>query len=65
MFLKHVYLALLYRAQIMKTAILILPLFQKILPGYLFYDVQKISKYRKSVDLKLEVHPFSLEDTVS
>ena len=32
--------------------------------GIPFYDVQKISKYRRSVDLKLEVHPFSMEDTL-
>jgi predicted nucleotidyltransferase len=30
--------------------------------GIPFYDVQKISKYRRSVDLKLEVHPFSMDD---
>jgi len=30
--------------------------------GIPFYDVQKISKYRRSIDLKLEVHPFSMED---
>ena len=32
--------------------------------GISFYDVQKISKYRRSVDLKLEVHPFSIDDTL-
>ncbi len=30
--------------------------------GIPFYDVKKISKFRRSVDLKLEVHPFSLND---
>ncbi len=30
--------------------------------GIPFYDVQKISKYRRSIDLKLEVHPFSMDD---
>ena len=30
--------------------------------GIPFYDVQKISKYRRAVDLKLEVHPFSMDD---
>lgn len=32
--------------------------------GMPFYDVQKISKYRRAVDLKLEVHPFSRDDTL-
>lgn len=30
--------------------------------GVPFYDVKKISKYRRAVDLKLEIHPFSLND---
>ena len=30
--------------------------------GVPFYDVKKISKFRRSVDLKLEIHPFSLND---
>ena len=30
--------------------------------GIPFYDVQTISKYRRSIDLKLEVHPFSMDD---
>ncbi|MCD4720417.1 MAG: nucleotidyltransferase domain-containing protein [Desulfobacula sp.] len=30
--------------------------------GIPFYDVQKISKYRRAIDLKLEVHPFSMDD---
>jgi predicted nucleotidyltransferase len=30
--------------------------------GIPFYDVQKISKYRRIIDLKLEVHPFSMND---
>ena len=30
--------------------------------GIPFYDVQKISKHRRSIDLKLEVHPFSMDD---
>ena len=33
--------------------------------GTPFYDVQKISKYRRSVDLKLEVHPFSKDDILT
>ena len=30
--------------------------------GTPFYDVKKISKYRRAIDLRLEVHPFSLTD---
>lgn len=30
--------------------------------GLPFYDVKKISKFRRAVDLKLEVHTFSLND---
>ena len=30
--------------------------------GESFYDVKKISKFRRAVDLRLEVHPFSLND---
>lgn len=30
--------------------------------GIPFYDVQKISKYRRTIDLRLEVHPFSMDD---
>lgn len=30
--------------------------------GIPFYDVKKISKFRRAVDLRLEVHPFSLKD---
>ena len=30
--------------------------------GVPFYDVRKISKFRRSVDLRLEVHPFSSND---
>ena len=30
--------------------------------GVPFYDVKKISKFRRTVDLKLEVHTFSLSD---
>ena len=30
--------------------------------GIPFYDVQKISKHRRTIDLKLEVHPFSMDD---
>ncbi len=33
--------------------------------GTPFYDVQKISKFRRAVDLKLEVHPFSMEDVLN
>ena len=30
--------------------------------GIPFYDVKKISKFRRAVDLRLEIHPFSLND---
>ena len=30
--------------------------------GVPFYDIRKISKFRRLVDLRLEVHPFSLND---
>ncbi len=30
--------------------------------GTPFYDVRKVSKYRRAVDLRLEVHPFSKDD---
>ena len=30
--------------------------------GIPFYDVKKISKHRRAIDLKLEVHPFSMND---
>ena len=30
--------------------------------GIPFYDVKKISKFRRAVDLRLEVHPFSLNE---
>ncbi len=30
--------------------------------GVMCYDIQKISKYRRMVDLRLEVHPFSFDD---
>jgi predicted nucleotidyltransferase len=30
--------------------------------GIPFYDIKKISKYRRSIDLRLEVHPFSMDD---
>ncbi len=30
--------------------------------GIPFYDVKKISKFRRAIDLRLEVHPFSLND---
>lgn len=33
--------------------------------GIPFYDVQTISKYRRSIDLKLEVHPFSMDDILA
>lgn len=32
--------------------------------GIPFYDAIKISKYRRSVDLKLEVHTFPMDDTL-
>ena len=31
--------------------------------GIPFYDAKKISKFRRAVDLRLEVHPFSLKET--
>lgn len=33
--------------------------------GVPFYDALKISKFRRAVDLKLEVHPFSLKDILN
>ena len=33
--------------------------------GILFHDVKKISKYRRKVDLRLEIHPFSLREIES
>jgi uncharacterized protein len=33
--------------------------------GLPFYDAKKISKFRRAVDLKLEVHPFSLKDILN
>ena len=30
--------------------------------GVPFYDVKRVSKFRRAVDLRLEVHPFSLND---
>ena len=30
--------------------------------GVPFFDRRKISKFRRAVDLRLEVHPFSLDD---
>ena len=30
--------------------------------GIPYYDVKKISKYRRAIDLRLEIHPFSLKD---
>ena len=30
--------------------------------GIPFYDIKKISKFRRAIDLRLEVHPFSLND---
>jgi hypothetical protein len=33
--------------------------------GVPFYDAKKISKFRRAVDLKLEIHPFSLEDILN
>jgi len=30
--------------------------------GIPYYDVQKISRYRRSLDLRLEIHPFSSDD---
>lgn len=30
--------------------------------GLPFYDIKKISKYRREIDLRFEIHPFSLKD---
>ncbi len=30
--------------------------------GIPYHDVKKISKYRRLIDLRLEIHPFSLDD---
>ncbi len=30
--------------------------------GILFHDIKKISKFRRRVDLRLEIHPFSLNE---
>ena len=32
--------------------------------GLPFYDVKKISKYRRLVDTRLEIHPFSYDDVL-
>ena len=33
--------------------------------GMPFYDALKVSKFRRAIDLKIEVHPFSLEDILN
>ena len=33
--------------------------------GVTFYDILKISKFRRAIDLKLEVHPFSMEEVLN
>ena len=30
--------------------------------GIPYYDIQKISKHRRKIDLRLEIHPFSLRE---
>ena len=30
--------------------------------GIPYYDVKKVSKFRRAIDLRLEIHPFSLEE---
>jgi len=30
--------------------------------GILFYDIEKISKFRRRIDLRLEIHPFSMSE---
>jgi predicted nucleotidyltransferase len=30
--------------------------------GIPYYDIKKVSKYRRAIDLRLEIHPFSLKD---
>ena len=30
--------------------------------GMPYYDIKKVSKYRRAIDLRLEIHPFSLKD---
>ena len=31
--------------------------------GIPYYDMKKISKHRRKIDLRLEIHPFSLQET--
>jgi uncharacterized protein len=33
--------------------------------GLLFHDIKKISKYRRKVDLRLEIHPFAFNEIKS
>ncbi len=33
--------------------------------GVPFYDLKKISKFRRAIDLRLEVHTFSLDDVLN
>ena len=30
--------------------------------GISYYDIQKVSKHRRKIDLRLEIHPFSLQE---
>jgi uncharacterized protein len=30
--------------------------------GMPFYDVKKVSKFRRAIDLRIEIHPFALAD---
>lgn len=33
--------------------------------GLPYYDIKKISRYRRKIDLRIEIHPFSLNDIVA
>ena len=33
--------------------------------GVPFYDILKISKFRRAIDLKIEVHPFSMQEVLN
>ena len=34
----------------------------RVFSGIPYHDVKKISKYRRLIDLRLEIHPFSFDD---
>ena len=39
-----------------------LAIVSKAFTGIPFYDVKKISKYRRLIDLRIEIHPYSFDD---